>query len=220
MALEVYERQQTEQWYVLSGYIEAREVFPTLLPNSESVVEIEDDEGEIETEHEFNEGGYDGCPQELEQMEDEVAEFTKSALMEFHDEALAAAKAMLTALKAGETLLRANFDEDGREEVILEEAATALGVVVPWDPVEAAEIAAAEVAHQAALQRQREQAELDAIQAELRAKETAEVLEKARELFKAGNSHAAVRAAFPQFATQIASLVGELRKQGMQIARF
>jgi hypothetical protein len=209
MTLHVTERQTTEQWYELSGCIEARELFPTLLPNSESVKEIEDED--IETEHEFEEGRYDGCPQGPEEMQDEVDEFTKSALAEFHDEALAAAKAVLTAaLQAGQTLLLKNFDED--EEVILEEAAKALDVAIPWDPAEAAQMAADKAASEAQAQRAREQEEL-------RKKETAGVLEKARQLFKDGNSHAAVRAMFPAFTTAIGDLVGALRKEGLQIAK-
>jgi hypothetical protein len=206
MSLQVTERQQVEQWYELNGYIEACEVFPRLLPNSESVAEIEED---IESEHEFNEGRYDGCPQEDESMEDEVAEFTKSAISEFHDEALTAAKNILTALKVGQTLLHGDFEDE--EESIVEEAAKALGVAVPWDPAEAAQIAADEAARQVRLQQERELAEL-------RAKKTAEVLENARQLFKTGNSHAAVRTMFPAFETAIASLVGAMRKEGVQIA--
>jgi hypothetical protein len=216
MSLHVTERQATEQWYELDGELSARELFPNLLAKSESVKEIEES---IQSEHEEVEGKYDGCPQEDDSMQDEIDEFIESARAEFHGEALDAAKAVLLALKPGETLLREHFDEEGTEEIILEEAAKALGVVIPWDPVEAAEIAAAAVAHQAALQRRREQAELEAKEAEVRKKETTEVLEKARELFKAGNSHAAVKAMFPKFATAIAVLVGELRKQGVQIAK-
>jgi hypothetical protein len=206
MSLQVTERQQVEQWYELSGYIEACEVFPRLLPNSESVAEVEDD---IESEHEFKEGRYDGCPQEDDAMEGEIDDFTKSAISEFHDEALTAAKNMLTALKAGETLLHKTFQDE--EEAVLEEAAKALGIAVPWDPAEAAQIAADEAARQVRLQQERELAEL-------RAKKTAEVLENARQLFKTGNSHAAVRAMFPAFETAIASLVGAMRKEGVQIA--
>lgn len=58
---------------------------------------------------------------------------------EFHDEALAAAKATLTALQAGQTLLQEDFRDE--EKVVLEEAAKALGIAVPWDPAEAAQIA-------------------------------------------------------------------------------
>jgi hypothetical protein len=144
MSLQVTERQQVEQWYELSGYIKACEVFPKLLPNSESVAEVEDD---IESEHEFNEGRYDGCPQGPEAMQDEFDKFTKSALSEFHDEALTAAKDLLMALKATETLLHKDFED--KEEEILEEAAKALGIALPWDPAEAAQIAAAQIAQHA-----------------------------------------------------------------------
>ena len=97
MTLQVTERQSVEQWYELSGAVEAKELFPTLLPNSESLKEVED----IQTEPEVSEGDTDGCPQPDEEMENEIAEFTDSALSEFHDEALTAAKNLLTALKAG-----------------------------------------------------------------------------------------------------------------------
>ena len=205
MTLQVTERQSVEQWYELSGAVEAKELFPTLLPNSESLKELED----IQTEPEVSEGRYDGCPQPDEEMENEIAEFTDSALSEFHDEALTAAKNLLTALKAGQTLLHGDFEE--QEEEILEEAATALGIALPWDPVEAARIAAEEAASQVRLQQER-------ALAEPRATKTSEVLENARQLFKTGNSHAAVRALFPEFTTAIATLVGVLRKEGVQIA--
>jgi hypothetical protein len=42
MTLQVTERQSVEQWYELSGAVEAKELFPTLLPNSESLKEVED----------------------------------------------------------------------------------------------------------------------------------------------------------------------------------
>ena len=205
MSMQVIERQTTETWYELSGDLAARDVFPRLLPDSEAIKEVED----IQTEPEAAEGRYDGCPQEDDAMEDEIAEFTQSAISEFHDEALTAAKSLLAALQAAQTLLHCDFEEV--EEVILEEAAKALGVTIPWDPVEAAQMAADEAARQVRLQQQRELEEL-------RAKETDEVLEKACQLFKTGNSHAAVRAMFPQFTTAIASLVGEMRKEGVQIA--
>ena len=48
MTLQVTERQSVEQWYELSGAVEAKELFPTLLPNSESLKEVED----IQTEPE------------------------------------------------------------------------------------------------------------------------------------------------------------------------
>ena len=206
MTLQVTERQTTTQWYELSGELEARELFPNLLPNSKSVKEVEED---IKTEAEEVEGKYDGCPQEDDAMEDENAEFTSTAVAEFNPEALAAAKNRLTALKDGETLLRQNFEE--AEEEVLEEAGKVLGVAVPWDPVEAAQIAA----YVAAEEQRRKEEEL---QNELRAKGRAEVLEKARALFKAGNSHVAVRAMFPLFTNEIAMLVGAMRKEGVKIA--
>jgi hypothetical protein len=70
MTLHVTERQQTEFWYRLSGHLAASELFPRLLPNSESRKEVEG----IETEHETDVGRYDEspCP---DAMEDEVVEF-------------------------------------------------------------------------------------------------------------------------------------------------
>jgi hypothetical protein len=207
MALHVTERQTTDTWYELTGDLEACELFPTLLRDSESAKEVEN---EINSEHDTADGRYDGYPAP-EAMEDEVAEFTKAAIAELHDEALAAAKTTLTtALKAGETLLHKNFEDE--EEGVLEEAAEVLGVAIPWDPVEAAQVAAEQAVRQAEMQQDHERQAL-------RAKETAEALENARQLFKTGNSHAVVRAKLPKFTTEIASLVGELRKQGVQIAR-
>ncbi len=206
MALDVTERQITETWYELTGDLEARDLFPRLLPNSDSIVEVEED---IQTESEFDDGKYDGCPQDHCAMEDEVEEFTKSAISEFHDEALSAAKTILTVLKAGETLLHKDFECE--EEDILDEAAKALGIELPWDPAEAAQLAAEKAAREARVKQEREQQEL-------RTKEAAEALEKARELFKAGNSHGLVRATFPNFTTEIANLVGALRKEGVKIA--
>jgi hypothetical protein len=144
MSLQVIERQSTTQWYELCGHLEASELFPRLLPNSESIKEMDE---EIETEPEVVEGRYDGCLQDDCEMEDEIAEFTKSALSEFHDEALAAAKATLTALQAGQTLLQRGFQDE--EEVVLEEAAKALCIAIPWDPVEAAQIATEQAASHA-----------------------------------------------------------------------
>ncbi len=206
MPLEVIERQTTETWYALTGDLAARDVFPRLLPNSESIKEVEED---ITTESEFDDGKYDGYPQDDGEMEEEIDEFTQSAISEFHDEALTAAKTTLTALNAGKTLLHKDYEHE--EEDILEEAAKALGIAVPWDPAEAAQIAAEEAAGEARLKREREQQEL-------RTKEAAEVLEKARHLFTAGNSHAVVRAMFPNFTTEIANLVGALRREGVTIA--
>jgi hypothetical protein len=151
MPLEVIERQTTEQWYELSGDLAASEIFPRLLPKSESTWDARD--GEIETEHEQVDGPYDGCPQPDTEMKKEIAEFTKSAIAEFHDEALTAAKTMLTALKAGQTVLRGDFRE--LEKNIMEKAAKELGVAVPWDPVEAAQKAAQIAAEQAAYHAQR-----------------------------------------------------------------
>jgi hypothetical protein len=205
MSVQVIERQTTETWYELTGDLAARDVFPRLLPNSEAIKEVED----IRTDPEAKDGRYDGCPQEDEAMAEEIDEFTETAISEFHDEALTAAKNILTALKVGQKLLHGDFEDE--EESIVEEAAKALGIAVPWDPVEAAQIAADEAARQVQLQQERELAEL-------RAKKTAEVLENARQLFKTGNSHATVRAMFPAFETAIASLVGEMRKEGVQIA--
>lgn len=147
MSLQVTERQTVEQWYELSGNLEARELFPTLLPNSQTAKEI-DEEEPIETEREGEAGRYDGYPQEDDEMEGEIAEFTESALSEFHDEALTAAKARLAALKPEQTLLCGDFEDV--ELVILEEAAEAMGVAIPWDPAEAAEIAADKAARHAA----------------------------------------------------------------------
>jgi hypothetical protein len=129
MSLRVTERQKLETWYELSGDIEARDLFPTLLPTSNSLVEAD----EIETEHDIGAGRYDGFDQPDYEMRQEIAEFTESALVEFHSEALAAAKAALKALTAGETLLHKNFKD--QEVSVLEEAAKALGVVICWDPV-------------------------------------------------------------------------------------
>jgi hypothetical protein len=147
MGLEVTERQTMQQWYELSGDLKARELFPQLLPTSESVKDAREVDEEIRTEPEEKAGPYDGFSQPLDAMQDEVDEFTKAAIAEFHDEALTAAKALLTALKAGSTLLHKDFEEV--EEEILEEAAKELGVAIPWDPVEAAQIAAAEAARRA-----------------------------------------------------------------------
>jgi hypothetical protein len=206
MSLQVIERQTTTTWYELNGELEASELFPTLLPNSESVKEIEED---IETEPEEREGKYDGCPQDDSEMEDEIDEFTKSALSEFHDEAIVAAKALLMGLKAGQTLLCREFEE--AEETVLEEAAKELGMAIPWDPAEAAQIAADQAAEEARAKQRREQEEQ-------RKKDVAEVLQKARELFKAGNSHSAVSTKFPSFSNEISKLVGELRKEGVRIS--
>ena len=203
MSFEVIERQVTETWYELQGSIEARELFPTLLPNSESVMEIEDG---ITTEHEVAEGKYDGCPADECEMEDEVAERKESAIVRFAPEALVAAKAWLMALKPGDTLLRADLEE--AEETAFEEAAKELGITIPWDPAEAAQLAEQE----ARWKRMREEEEQ-------RTREAPEVLEKARALFKAGSSHTAVRGMFPNHAGQIAKLVGEMRSQGVHIAR-
>ena len=67
---------------------------------------------DIQTESEVAAGRYDGYDASDDVMEDEIAEFTKSAIAGFHDEALTAAKIMLTALKTGETLLRRNFEDE------------------------------------------------------------------------------------------------------------
>jgi hypothetical protein len=210
MALQVIERQTTEQWYELSGTLAASEIFPNLLSKSESIWDTAEQDEEIKTEREQVEGKYDGCPQEDDAMEDEIAEFTKSAIAEFHDEALNAATAMLTALKPGDTLLQRDFEDTEME--ILEEAAKALGIAVPFDPVEAAQMVAEQAAQEARLQQHREQEVL-------RAKQTAEVVERARLLFQQGNSHTVVRARFPEFASAIATLVGELRRQGVQVLK-
>src|SRR5579862_4264433 len=108
MSLHVVERQMTETWYELYGELKASDLFPRLLPNTDSTKEVED---EIKTEGEFKEGRYDGCPQEEDEMEEEIAEFTESALVAFHDEAIVAAKALLKALKAGQTLLCREFED-------------------------------------------------------------------------------------------------------------
>jgi len=203
MPLEVVQRQVTETWYELGGSIEARELFPTLLPNSESVMEIE---GDITTEHEVAEGKYDGSPADEAEMEDEIAEVTESAKERFAPEALTAAKAKLMELKPEATLLHSDLEE--AEETAYEEAAKELGITIPWDSAEAAQIAEEEARRQ---QRHEEE--------ERRKKETPEVLEKARSLFNAGNSHTAVRRMFPNHKDSIAKLVGEMRSQGVHIAR-
>lgn len=203
MALEVVERQITETWYELCGDLEACEIFPTLLSDSESRKEVEEN---ISTEHERGEGEYDGCPGQEDEMPDEIDEFTESAIAEFRDEALAAAKTKLTALKPGQTLLRCDFED--AEQTILDEAAKELGITDPWDKAEAAQLAEEE----ARRQQMREEEER-------RQKETPEVLEKARSLFNAGNSHTAVRGMFPNHKESIAKLVGEMRSQGVHIAR-
>jgi hypothetical protein len=215
MSLQVIERQTTTQWYELSGDLEARELFPRLLPNSKSVTENAS-EPEIKTEPEEVEGGYDGFPQDDAEMEGEIAEFTKSALAEFHDEALAAAKATLTALQGGQTLLHEDFEDE--EEVVLGEAAKALGIAIPWDPAEAAQMAAAQAAAEVRHQQWLEEEKLRQAAEELSRKATEQVLEQATQLFKAGTSHAAVRARFPNFANEIGGLVGRLRSQGVRIA--
>ena len=139
MSLQVIERQETKTWYELHGRLEACELLPNLLPDSKAIKETS---GEIETEPEVDDGRYDGFVQDEDVMENEISEFTEDAISEFHDEALAAAKAKLAALKPGETLLHEKFEAE--EEPILEEAAKALGIAVPWDPAEAEQIAAAE----------------------------------------------------------------------------
>lgn len=202
MPLSVTERQTTKTWYELNGDLEARELFPNLLPNSDSVIEMEE---EMSTEPEEDDGRYDGCPASDDEMETEIDKFTNSALAEFHPEALAAAKAKLTALKPGQTLLRGDFED--AEQTILDEAAKELGIPDPWDLAEAAQIAEEE-----ARRKQRREEE------ERRQKETPEVLEKARSLFNAGKSHTAVREMFPNHKGAIANLVGELRSQGVHIA--
>jgi len=207
MSLSVTERQITETWYELGGDLEARELFPNLLPNSESVKEVEEN---ISTEHEEGEGKYDGFPSELDEMPDEIEEFTESAIAEFHDEVMTAAKARLTALQSGQTLLRGDFED--AEEAILNEAAKELGIPDPWDPVETAQIAAYEAAEEARQKQMREEEEQ-------RKKEAAEVLEKARTLFQAGTSHATVRGMFPTHEGRIGQLVGDLRRQGVHVPR-
>lgn len=207
MALSVTERQKTERWYELYGHLEARELFPKLLPNSDSVMEMDE---EISTEPELVESGYDGCPAEHRRMANEVAKFNESAIAKFRDEALPAANAMLTGLAAGQTLLRRDFKEI--EKTFLEEAAKELAISIPWDAAEAAQMAADEAAKEAFRKRMLEEDER-------RKQEIAEVLEKARSLFMAGNSHTAVRGMFPNYAGQIGGLVGELRRQGVQIPR-
>ena len=144
-------------------------------------------------------------------MGDEIAEFTESAIAnEFHEEALTAARAVLVALKPEQTLYREHFEE--AEQRILDEAAQTLGIACPWDPQETAEIAAEQAAR---LQHEHEERE----RAELRIKQKAEVIQKAAELFKTGASHSTVRGMFPNFSNEIGQLVGNLRNQGLQIAR-
>jgi hypothetical protein len=87
-----------------------------------------------------------------------------------------------------------------------------MGIAAPWDPVEAAEMAAAQAAEEARLQREREEEEQ-------RKKAIAEALEKARDLLLMGKSTAFVSAMFPNFQGQIGNLVGELRSQGVQIPK-
>lgn len=207
MPLGVTQCSTKETWYQLWGELEACELFPKLLSSSDSWKEMEE---AIETEHEIDAGPYDGCPAEKCRMENEIAKFTESAIAEFRNEALAAAKAKLTGLEAGQTLLRHDFT--AVEQTIVEAAAKELGITVPWDPAEAAQMAAAEAAKESE-RRMREEEE------EQLKKETAEVLEKARSLFMGGNSHSAVRNVFPQFSGQIANLVGAMRSQGVHIAR-
>ena len=127
MALTVNEFQTKTTRYELSGDLEARELFPVLLPNSQAFKAIDEDEPIVEEEGGDSEdwGPVPGVPRA---MRADVAEFTKSALAEFHDEALAAAKAVL---QAGQALLRKNFKEE--EVVVLQEAAEALGVTILWD---------------------------------------------------------------------------------------
>jgi hypothetical protein len=125
MSLCVTERQQTEQWYELSGCLEASELFPKLLAGSNDVLEVED---VIETPHDTDSGRYDGFEQDQCEMEDEVAEFTQTAIAQFHDSALAAAKALLAT--PGQTLVHRDFEEI--EEKVLEEAAMSLGIAIPW----------------------------------------------------------------------------------------
>jgi hypothetical protein len=206
MGLQVTERQTTRTWYELSGEVEARRVFPKLLASSRSIKEVDQ---EIRTEPEEDEGKYDGFRAEHDAMECEIEEFTQSAIAQFHDEALAAAKGVLMALKSGQTLLLKDFEE--AEINILDEAGSTLGIAVPWDPTEAAQMAAKTAADEARLQQIREREELHA-------KQLPEVLENATRLLKTGHSHSAVKATFPAFTNEIAKLVGELRKDGVQIA--
>lgn len=214
MALCVIERQQKETWYELHGELKANELFPALLPNSQSNKKPEDD---IRTESDFEPGRYDGqkCPdaEARGDVEAKIDQFNKLAMAEFHDEALAAAKAKLTALNPGETLLQRDFLEEGDYDV-LEEAAKELGISIPWDPAEAAQIEAKWAAEETArFQREKEQREqLAAFCSAL-----PEPLQKVAELLKTGNSHSAVRAMFPDLEGKISGLVGELRKRGVQI---
>jgi hypothetical protein len=206
MPLDVTECQVSKTWYQLTGDLSASELYPKLLPNSQSVVEIDDP---IETEPEEQDGQYDGASADDGEMENEIAEFTKAAIAEFHDEALAAAKTTLTSLKPSQTLLHADFESE--EEEILEEAANVLGTAVPWDPIEAAQDAVRRAENELR-ELQRKRAE------ELTNQQIAEVLQKAEPLLRAGNSHATVRAMFPpEFSGKIANLVGELRSQGVRI---
>ena len=118
MALSVRKKKTTR--YELSGSLEASKLFPKLLAGSDDELEIE---GHIESEYD------DGWDYDyLDSMDDEVCEFTGRAVAHFHDAALAAAKALLTT--PGLTLLHRDFKED--EEDVLEEAATKLGINVPW----------------------------------------------------------------------------------------
>jgi hypothetical protein len=89
MPLQVIERQTTKTWYELAESLTSRAVSEASL-NSKSVKEIEE---EIKTERETREGKYDGCLQEDDALEEEIAEFTDSALAEFQEEVLTAAKA-------------------------------------------------------------------------------------------------------------------------------
>ena len=207
MPLNVTQCSTKETWYQLGGELEACELFPKLLSNSNSWKEMEE---VIDTKHEIDDGPYDGCPAEKCRMANEIAMFTESAIAEFRGEALAAAKAILTALKAGQTLLRRDFKEI--EKTLLEEAAKELAISVPWDAAEAAQLAAEETEKEARSKRWLEEEER-------RKQQTAEVLNKARALFEAGDSHTAVRALFPNYAGQIGNLVGDLRWQGQNIPR-
>jgi hypothetical protein len=216
--LRAIERQVTTTWIEVDGEVTAAELFPNLLPESESFIEYESN-----TEEESDDGRYDGCPQDVPEGCEEEA--TAQAEEEFHAEALAAARKYL---QAHSSILRKSLED--REVKLLEAAAADLGISVPWDVAEAAQIAADQAALEARkrayeaqqqvfkqlLLQFREKHGIDAPCNDCNT-ELLVILDQAADLLRTGNAVQTVQNLFPKYKGQIANLVGPLRKRGVVI---
>ena len=233
MSLSGYERQISKSWTVVSGTVEASEVFPALLEGSDLEVDVDEilaaEELSDEDDAYEQEGRYEGCPQDVPDHIQEAAE--EAAREHFKTAAIEAATKVLN----GDTFDVEDY-ENPELRILLEVAGKYCGTHGTWnpgwgtpaqnDPLQRMRLRLAQIkaelaefeATEAAQKEQSAKAEVRRIVAEIeKATKEKEVLDQVTELLKAGKSHYEVRQMFPVHESAIGALVGRLRGQGVAI---